>query len=403
METYDVLVVGAGPGGAAAARRCVDHGLKTLLIDKKKLPRRKACSGIIANISQNYVLENFGPIPAECFGRPYASRGMCFYFPSVGPVFADADCYAPYVWRDKFDHFLARSSGAELRDETRFDCLKEEKDHLIVTLRSGKETVEVKTAYLVGADGGRSRVIDSFAPDVYDKVAFAWARQKYYEGEIDADDRYLYWFLIKGMGPFPWLNIKDGQIIIGLAHVPGVRFNAINDRYLDFLKKNLGLKIKGEIASEGCLANMMSPLNRFFPGRRRVLMAGDACGLMHQGGEGISCALMSGGYAGDAIYKALNSPGTEAVPLYRQLLAREMEIALDQFNPFRITRTAASTAVRQPPIFRNYSLPQKARMSLEMIDFVLKEFRAVKGVLPQILINTLRRSILRKYRIRTVD
>jgi len=63
-ESYDVLVVGAGPAGSAAARKCVGGGLKTLLIEKHKLPRRKACSGIIANKSYNYVLENFGPIGA---------------------------------------------------------------------------------------------------------------------------------------------------------------------------------------------------------------------------------------------------------------------------------------------------------------------------------------------------
>ena len=63
MEKFDVVVVGAGPGGSSAAKKCVDGGLKTLLIDRRKLPRRKACSGIIDNISQNYVFENFGPIP----------------------------------------------------------------------------------------------------------------------------------------------------------------------------------------------------------------------------------------------------------------------------------------------------------------------------------------------------
>ena len=63
MQSFDVLVVGAGPAGSATAKKCMDGGLKTLLIDQHKLPRRKACSGIISNISQNYVLQNFGPIP----------------------------------------------------------------------------------------------------------------------------------------------------------------------------------------------------------------------------------------------------------------------------------------------------------------------------------------------------
>ena len=127
MDRYDVVVVGAGPGGSAAARKCTDKGLKTLLIDKKQLPRRKACSGIIANVSQNYILENFGPLPMKVFAKPAASRGMAFYFPSQGPVFVDANCYSLYVWRDKFDHFLAKSSGAQLEDNTRFLRLEKKK------------------------------------------------------------------------------------------------------------------------------------------------------------------------------------------------------------------------------------------------------------------------------------
>jgi flavin-dependent dehydrogenase len=44
---FDVTVVGAGPAGATAARRCAQHGLKTLLLEKEALPRYKACgSGV---------------------------------------------------------------------------------------------------------------------------------------------------------------------------------------------------------------------------------------------------------------------------------------------------------------------------------------------------------------------
>jgi len=35
---YDVIVVGAGPGGSTAARFCSKAGLKTLIIEKERLP-----------------------------------------------------------------------------------------------------------------------------------------------------------------------------------------------------------------------------------------------------------------------------------------------------------------------------------------------------------------------------
>jgi menaquinone-9 beta-reductase len=39
----DVIVVGAGPGGSAAAYHCAKHGLNTLLLEKSQFPREKVC------------------------------------------------------------------------------------------------------------------------------------------------------------------------------------------------------------------------------------------------------------------------------------------------------------------------------------------------------------------------
>ena len=46
MNTYDVTVVGGGIAGSVAAQFAARAGLKTLLIEKLKTPRNKACSGI---------------------------------------------------------------------------------------------------------------------------------------------------------------------------------------------------------------------------------------------------------------------------------------------------------------------------------------------------------------------
>ncbi len=47
-KPWDVIVVGAGPAGAVAARQIALHGNKTLLIDAKSFPRDKVCGGYIS-------------------------------------------------------------------------------------------------------------------------------------------------------------------------------------------------------------------------------------------------------------------------------------------------------------------------------------------------------------------
>ncbi len=402
MEQYDVIVVGAGPTGSAAARKCTDGGLKTLQIDKRKLPRRKACSGIIANVSQNYVYTNFGPIPDKAFGKPFVSKGMGMHFPSTGSIFGDCDCYSLYIWRDQFDYFLAVNSGAKLQDETAFKSLEHKENEIEVVLKSKGKQRKVKTKYLIAADGARSKVILKYAPEVYDGHQWIWVCQKYFEGTIDADHYYLYWILQKGFGPMPFLNLKDDQIIIGLAHLPGYKFSDIFAKYLDFLTKNFNLNLKRELATEGCYANTMTPMNRFFPGRGRVLVSGDAMGLQHQGGEGISCGLISGGYAGQSIIEALET-GNDALERYKELVEPEMVTALDQFNPFKMVKSSASGAYRQPPFLEGYSFMHKMKLMKEAMSFLKTEFGMVKGMLPILLKNTARRNILGNYKIGVVD
>ena len=45
---YDVIVAGAGPGGATAARELVRRGLKVVLLEQKALPRYKPCGGCLS-------------------------------------------------------------------------------------------------------------------------------------------------------------------------------------------------------------------------------------------------------------------------------------------------------------------------------------------------------------------
>ena len=47
-ERYDVIIVGAGPGGSSAACSLAERGFRVLLIDKEHFPREKVCGDGIA-------------------------------------------------------------------------------------------------------------------------------------------------------------------------------------------------------------------------------------------------------------------------------------------------------------------------------------------------------------------
>ncbi len=62
---YDVVIVGAGPAGAAAALAMRGHGLECVIIEKAKLPRYKMCSGILFPSARKLITDGFGPIPKD--------------------------------------------------------------------------------------------------------------------------------------------------------------------------------------------------------------------------------------------------------------------------------------------------------------------------------------------------
>ncbi|MEK6249011.1 MAG: FAD-dependent monooxygenase [Planctomycetales bacterium] len=68
---WDVVVVGAGPGGSLAARELARRDLRVLLVDKATFPRFKVCGGCL-NRRSMALLESvgLGQLPGQLGGRP---------------------------------------------------------------------------------------------------------------------------------------------------------------------------------------------------------------------------------------------------------------------------------------------------------------------------------------------
>jgi len=146
---FDVIVAGAGAGGAAAAYHLGQAGLKTLVVDKARLPRYKACGGAIPRTA----LDRF----------PFAFDGIIeaapteahFVFGWLTPIkYAIPERPVVMVMRERFDAFLLARSGADVLEGEAVAGVAESDDR--VEVRVGERTLAAR--YLVGADGVTSQV-----------------------------------------------------------------------------------------------------------------------------------------------------------------------------------------------------------------------------------------------------
>src|SRR3712207_2445897 len=70
-ERYDLIVVGAGPGGSATAHYASRAGLKTLLLDRQEFPRDKPCGdGLMPHAATEISLMGLG----EWLDEPHHGR-----------------------------------------------------------------------------------------------------------------------------------------------------------------------------------------------------------------------------------------------------------------------------------------------------------------------------------------
>lgn len=320
---YDVVIVGAGPSGAAAARGLTREGLKVLVVEKKKLPRYKICSGIIFPKSQALTEKLFGKIPQLANATPHLLKGVRLWSDTehfTDWPFNKDGAGAPNVWRSEYDHWLIKNSGAEIMDCCSVKAFKAVDDYLEVECRNGQgEPIVTQCKYLISAEGSKSFIRAQLDPEFEKGVRWFIAYQSYYEGDSHLDSSFYHGFLDPHYGEvYAWFSVKDGLQILGTAVRKGSKLYPYLSKYTEMLKKNYGLKLRKLIRKSSCLGNDMCPAGRFYLGKGNVLLVGEAAGFLNAFGEGISCALSSGLFASEAINKSIKT-GDNALTLYREL------------------------------------------------------------------------------------
>ena len=331
---YDVVIVGSGPAGAAAAQAMRGHNLDSVVIEKAKLPRYKMCSGILFPSARKLIADGFGPIPKDVLAKPDCVHGNQVYLTLEGPAAA-----VPFsifdvgprlsedglnVKRAELDHWLCRQSGAPIVDECLFHALRQEGDDLVVDLRHGGEDVEIRTRYLVGADGTRSAVRSALSRAFDRTLRLIPNYEEWYAGDIDMEPGWLHMLFDRTItGYFATVFHKDGNIIAATGTRQGEPVKECFRRFTAHLEKRHGLAIKERLHHCGCAVHDMAATGNYFLGDGNVLLAGEAGGF-NRCAEGITSALVTGRAAGESILRAVES-GRSASASYADAVADEIE------------------------------------------------------------------------------
>ena len=152
MERFDVLIVGAGPAGSAAAIHLAGSGARVLLVDRARFPRDKPCGGGLTGRAVRHAPCEIDPVVEHVVDRFVLRLGYRRRFARSSE--------APLVLmtqRRRLDAFLAERAavaGADFRDGTRVEGL----EPTVGGVEARIGTSKVAVSYVVGADGANGVV-----------------------------------------------------------------------------------------------------------------------------------------------------------------------------------------------------------------------------------------------------
>ena len=328
-EEFDVIVVGAGPGGSSCASFLAKNKAKVLLLDKAVFPRDKTCGDAISGKSLGILRElgwdkeveklKHGKVFGVTFSAPNGTL-VSIPFPKKAKKgkYKTESGKGYAVRREIFDDFVFQKTkkivSKTIEGFNVTDLIKE--DNKIVGVKGtdlkGKE-MEFKAKIVVGADGANSVIAKKVGLNKIHFDHHITALRAYYKNISGLNDTIEIHFVNSLLPGYFWIfPLENGMANVGVGMVTkDIRNKKINlqQAMFDVIEKD------PVFMKRFSKAKMVSPVKGWTlplgSKKRKVfgdnfVLVGDAASLIDPfSGEGVGNAMTSGKLSSQVILKAL--------------------------------------------------------------------------------------------------